>query len=59
MVECRFVRHDCDFKYVALLELLSGVLGVAVTLYSQVEDSGTDEEIPLPNVKTAVLSKAP
>lgn len=23
-----------------------------------VEDSGTDEEIPLPNVKTAILSKA-
>lgn len=22
-----------------------------------VEDSGTDEEIPLPNVKTAILSK--
>lgn len=25
---------------------------------NMVEDSGTDEEIPLPNVKTAILSKA-
>lgn len=26
-------------------------------LRNMVEDSGTDEEIPLPNVKTAILSK--
>ena len=32
---------------------------MSTLIKNMVDDSGTDEEIPLPNVKTAILSKAP
>ena len=30
---------------------------MSTLIKNMVDDSGTDEEIPLPNVKTAILSK--
>merc|ERR1719465_331752 len=40
-----------------LFEVEEAVASSSTLIKNMVEDSGTDEEIPLPNVKTAVLSK--
>eukprot|EP00438_Fugacium_kawagutii_P011028 Skav204818 [mRNA] locus=scaffold3914:189206:192265:- [translate_table: standard] len=41
-----------------VFEVEPEVACMSTLIKNMVEDSGTDEEIPLPNVKTAILSKA-
>eukprot|EP00437_Effrenium_voratum_P010787 CAMPEP_0181440926 /NCGR_PEP_ID=MMETSP1110-20121109/23233_1 /TAXON_ID=174948 /ORGANISM="Symbiodinium sp., Strain CCMP421" /LENGTH=67 /DNA_ID=CAMNT_0023564773 /DNA_START=57 /DNA_END=257 /DNA_ORIENTATION=+ len=40
-----------------IFEVEPEVATMSTLIKNMVEDSGTDEEIPLPNVKTAILSK--
>ena len=40
-----------------VIEVEEEVACLSTLIKTMVEDSGTDEEIPLPNVKTAILSK--
>merc|ERR1719436_1829777 len=40
-----------------IFEVECGVACMSTLVKNMVDDSGTDEEIPLPNVKTAILSK--
>ncbi|CAE7268978.1 RAD5B [Symbiodinium necroappetens] len=42
-----------------IFEVDPEVATMSTLIKNMVEDSGTDEEIPLPNVKTAILSKVP
>ena len=40
-----------------IFEVEPDVACMSTLIKNMVDDSGTDEEIPLPNVKTAILSK--
>ena len=40
-----------------IFEVEPEVACMSTLIKNMVDDSGTDEEIPLPNVKTAILSK--
>eukprot|EP00439_Symbiodinium_sp_Y106_P008978 s3365_g1.t1 len=68
-----FVRGVCEFSHSSamadgdklklkssqgeIFEVDPEVATMSTLIKNMVEDSGTDEEIPLPNVKTAILSK--